>query len=352
MPLFKNSTFFSKQLLIWHSTNNKRQMPWKGEKDPYKIWLSEVILQQTRVEQGLSYYLKFIQKYPTVIALAIAKDETVFKLWEGLGYYSRCKNLLAAARLIAFEKNGIFPNTHQEISALKGVGPYTAAAISSFAFNLPHAVVDGNVYRILARFFGIDTPIDSLTGKKEFAQLAQQLLNKANPSLHNQAIMDFGATICKPKQPLCNTCPLQKKCVSRLENTVHLLPIKEKKLSKQIRYFHFLIIKFNNQVYFEQRTDKDIWQSLWQPFLIETVKPLLAKDAIKMAVKNKIFTSVPKIIDSTQIIKQQLTHQTIIGVATVVETANPLQSKKLHLFTKNSLQKLAMPKLVKQLIEG
>ena len=189
-------------------------MPWKHEKDPYKIWLSEIILQQTRVEQGREYYNRFVHAYPTVEQLAVAKDDDVYKLWEGLGYYSRCKNLLHTAREIVNKYAGVFPKTYEEIIQLKGIGPYTAAAIASFAFQLPYAVLDGNVMRILSRYFGISTAIDSTEGKKELATLANSLLDTDAPGIYNQAIMDFGATICKPKQPVCTNCLLAENCTA------------------------------------------------------------------------------------------------------------------------------------------
>jgi A/G-specific adenine glycosylase len=208
----KKNTFFTQQLLKWDKKQNSRAMPWKGEKDPYKIWLSEIILQQTRVEQGLGYYNRFIAEFPTIHDLAKAPETKVFKLWEGLGYYTRCKNIIITARYISSELKGKFPVTYNDILKLKGVGPYTAAAIASFAFNLPHAVVDGNVFRVLARYFGIDTPIDSITGKKNFTVLANELIDKKIPGKYNQALMDFGAVLCKPQQPLCDTCPLKPNC--------------------------------------------------------------------------------------------------------------------------------------------
>ena len=199
---------FSKKLLEWYNPTS-RNLPWKQTNDAYKIWLSEIILQQTRVEQGTPYYLAFIKKYPTVKKLANAPLDDVLKLWEGLGYYSRARNLHVAAQQILEIHQGKFPETYAEIVALKGIGNYTAAAIASFAYNLPHAVVDGNVFRVLSRVFGIETPIDSTEGKKQFAQLAQQLLDKKKPSIHNQAIMDFGALVCKPQNPLCEQCPFR-----------------------------------------------------------------------------------------------------------------------------------------------
>jgi A/G-specific adenine glycosylase len=207
--------FFREKLMGWHLESNKREMPWKGEKDPYRIWLSEIILQQTRVEQGWAYYERFLKKFPNISALARASDQVVLKCWEGLGYYTRCRNLIHTARYIAFERNGLFPSTYDEIIQLKGVGPYTAAAIASFAFNQPHAVVDGNVFRVLARYHGLSTPIDRPEGKKLFQSLAQGSLDKDQPGQYNQALMDLGATVCKPQSPNCADCPLRKNCTAQ-----------------------------------------------------------------------------------------------------------------------------------------
>jgi A/G-specific adenine glycosylase len=209
MENHEHEKYFAAALLHWHSKDNTRDMPWKGEKDPYKIWLSEIILQQTRVEQGLSYYRRFVDAFPTISALATANETKVFKLWEGLGYYSRCKNLIATAKKINNEFGAVFPDQYQDILQLKGVGPYTAAAIASFAFDLPHAVLDGNVFRVLARYFGVAIPIDSTRGRHYFTQLANQLLDKRRPGIYNQALMDFGALVCKPQSPLCRQCPLK-----------------------------------------------------------------------------------------------------------------------------------------------
>lgn len=239
-------------------------MPWKGERDPYKIWLSEIILQQTRVEQGLPYYQKFVEQYPDVHALANAPEDAVLKLWEGLGYYSRARNLHAAARKISHEMSGRFPDTFDSIRALKGVGDYTAAAIASFAFNLPHAVLDGNVYRVLSRFLGIETPIDSTAAKKEFAAHARDLLDPARPGDFNQAIMDFGATHCTPQQPKCATCPLQSGCVAFRLKKVGELPVKSKTLVKKDRFFIYLVVHYREQVFVRKRSEKDIWQNLWE----------------------------------------------------------------------------------------
>lgn len=260
--LSKNS--FTRLLLSWNQSSNHRQMPWKGEKDPYKIWLSEIILQQTRVEQGLRYYENFIRHFPRIGDLARAAEEKVFKLWEGLGYYSRCRNLIHTARFIQQELGGRFPDTYEGILSLKGVGPYTAAAIASFAYQLPHAVVDGNVYRVLARVFGIKTPTDGPEGKKYFSTLAAALLDPKQPGTYNQAIMDFGATICKPAAPLCGECPFRKKCIAFLKNDPNGYPVKEKKITIRKRNFCFLVIEYRGRYAIRQRTGNDIWRGLFE----------------------------------------------------------------------------------------
>ncbi|HEY0272663.1 MAG TPA: A/G-specific adenine glycosylase, partial [Chitinophaga sp.] len=263
-------------------------MPWKGEKDPYRIWLSEIILQQTRVEQGWPYYERFVQAYPTITHLARAADDEVFRLWQGLGYYARCRNMLAAAREIAHTFHGRFPNTYESILALPGIGAYTAAAIASFAFGLPHAVLDGNVYRVLARYFGIQTPSDSTEGKKEFTQLAGELLDKTQAAAYNQAIMDFGAVVCKPQLPECNTCPLSPQCVALHTGQAYRLPVKTKKLVIRQRFFYYMILIYNKQVYIRKRVEKDIWQNLHEFILVELPCPvtqaeLLASQAFRQA---------------------------------------------------------------------
>jgi len=267
-------TYFTRQLNDWHHSDNDRSLPWKEEKDPYKIWLSEIILQQTRAEQGLPYYLKFTQAYPTVNDLAAAKDEDAFRLWQGLGYYNRCKNMLTTARHIALNLGGQFPDIYENILSLKGIGPYTAAAIASFAFGLPYAVADGNVYRVLARYFGIDTPFDTTEGKRLFQTLAQELLNQQNSAAHNQAIMDLGATICTPQNPKCNSCPLPKKCVAYNQGLIADLPVRSKKQTVRNRYFHYLLLKCDDELWIKKREGKDIWQNLYEPYLIEAKETL------------------------------------------------------------------------------
>ncbi len=260
---------FSRKLITWYEVN-KRELPWRETNDPYKIWLSEVILQQTRVEQGMPYYLKFIEKYPTLKKLAAAPDDEVMKLWQGLGYYSRARNMLTAAREVMANHSGKFPNEFEEIKKLKGIGPYTAAAIASLAFGLAHAVVDGNVYRVLARIYSIDTPINSTEGATVFAKLATELLDAKNPGTHNQAVMEFGATHCKPAQPLCPDCIFNRHCVALQKGLVTQLPVKTPNAKPRTRHFNYFYLTDNKRTWLQQRTGKDVWQGLYEFPLLES----------------------------------------------------------------------------------
>ena len=320
-------------------------MPWKGEKDPYKIWLSEIILQQTRVEQGLNYYLRFIEKFPSIQKLAAAKEETVFKLWEGLGYYSRCKNLITTACYITKELQGKFPDRYETILELKGVGPYTASAISSFAFDLPYAVVDGNVSRVLARYFGIHLPIDSSTGKKEFASLAKKLMDKAFPGLYNQAIMDFGATICKPQLPLCAQCVLALNCKAFNENQIDILPVKEKKIIKKKRWFYYVVLEHNGRFLVRKRTSKDIWQNLHEFILSEKTGRKDPLSIFKTGFKD-IARQPHKLVEISDFYKQQLTHQTIHACFLHVQITDFSSGEGYELMDKKAISRLAFPKLL------
>lgn len=345
----KNSdkSLFAELLLKWNAHANKREMPWKEEKDPYKIWLSEIILQQTRVEQGWNYYLRFINKFPNIKALANTNDDEVFKLWEGLGYYNRCKNLLSTARYISNEYDGIFPKEYDHILKLKGVGTYTASAICSFAYNQPYAVVDGNVFRVLSRYFGIVTPIDSAAGKKEFSLLAQSVLDKNNAAQYNQAIMDFGAVLCKFSKPLCGICPLESSCSAHLKGLVNHLPVKEKRINKKIRYFTWLKINVKNELLIYQRTAKDIWQNLFEFYLIENEEsPSWSEQDIELFCYN-IFNQAPVSVRLGDIEEQQLTHQKIKGQVIEVElNKKPDVLKKQRWVNKNKLKELAFPKIL------
>ncbi|MAW21237.1 MAG: A/G-specific adenine glycosylase [Flavobacteriales bacterium] len=257
---------FSKTLLEWYALH-KRELPWRNTSDPYYIWLSEIILQQTRVQQGLSYYLKFIHSFPTIFDLANAEEDTILKLWQGLGYYSRARNLHHSAKDIVSNRNGKFPDNYDDILSLKGVGPYTAAAIASFAFELPYSVLDGNVIRVLSRFFGVEVPFDIPSGKKQFQELAQELIDKENASEYNQAIMEFGAIQCTPKRVKCTNCPLSDECVAFNNNEVERLPVRSKRIILKKRFIHYLIIDQDSKVLFGKRKE-GIWNGLYEfPFL-------------------------------------------------------------------------------------
>lgn len=262
-------TEFGNRLLNWHETID-RELPWKATKDPYKIWVSEVILQQTQVIQGLSYYHRFTEAFPAITDLAEADEYQVMALWKGLGYYSRARNMHKAAKYICQSLNGCFPKDYDELLKLPGVGPYTAAAISSFAFDQPHAVLDGNVYRVLSRVFGIHIPVDSTDGRKTFAQLSQELLIEESPADYNQALMDFGATICKPRNPGCQECPLADICIAVDTNAVDKLPVKEKKIKRRRRHFYFFVVNKGQKYFIAKREGKDIWRGLYQFPLLET----------------------------------------------------------------------------------
>ena len=304
-------SFISDSLINWYNIN-KRDLPWRGITDPYRIWISEIILQQTRVAQGYNYYVNFIQRFPAVASLAQAEEDEVLKYWQGLGYYSRARNLHKAAKQIMNDFGGIFPTNHSDILSLSGVGEYTAAAICSFAYNQPYAVVDGNVYRVISRLFGIATPIDSAKGKKEFAEAAQQLLDKSRPALHNQAIMEFGALECTPSSPDCTDCPLQTICRAYELKKTEQFPVKEKKTKVSNRYFNYLFIENGTNTYLKKRKGKDIWTGLYEFPLIETERLLSGKDLLKNTEFRQFFKGTDiEINQFSQPIKHVLSHQII-----------------------------------------
>ncbi|MDH6310856.1 A/G-specific adenine glycosylase [Dysgonomonas sp. PFB1-18] len=273
----KENLRLSAILIQWYN-ENKRDLPWRKTSDPYIIWISEVILQQTRVDQGYDYFNRFVEKFPTVALLAKAGESEVLKLWQGLGYYSRARNLHAAAKMIVDNFDGKFPRDYKDILSLKGVGEYTAAAIASFAFNEPYAVVDGNVYRVLSRIFAMDEPIDSGRGKKAFAELAQSLLDESKPGLHNQAIMEFGALQCVPVSPDCENCPALSICIANDRGQVSVYPVKEGKQKTKNRYFSYFDIHCGDNVFLHKRTAKDIWQNLYELPLVETKEELFTEN--------------------------------------------------------------------------
>lgn len=346
MPNFTGimENWFSRWLITWYKTN-KRDLPWRSHTDPYKIWLSEIILQQTQVIQGTSYYLKFTQKYPKISQLAAAKEDEVLKLWQGLGYYSRARNLHATAKVVNEQYKGKFPTKYEEIKALKGIGDYTAAAISSFAYNLPHAVVDGNVYRVLSRLFGIETPIDSGAGKKEFQQLATELLDKKDPAQHNQAIMEFGSQYCKPVNPDCQNCIFNAKCFAFKAARVNELPVKAKKTKVSDRFLNYIVlIDKNNNIYLNKRSGNDIWKGLYEFLLIESEKEITTLQLLK----HKDFKANAgenfKLIHTSKLYKHILSHQHLYARFYVVRASVSL-AKKQTKSTLNNLTHFAFARL-------
>ena len=332
---------FAIRIEQWYSLH-KRDLPWRQTTNPYYIWLSEIILQQTRVEQGRAYYERFVQTFPTVQDLASAPEEAVLLLWQGLGYYSRARNLHKAAQQIAVM--GDFPSDYKTILSLPGVGPYTAAAIASFAFGQPYAVLDGNVFRVLSRYFGIDTPIDSTEGKKEFKALADEMLDKKHPSLYNQAIMDFGAMLCKPSGADCGSCPLRDGCMAYEQNKVQNLPVKGKKIEQRTRYFSYVYLCTDKgEVQIFRRSGNDIWHGLYQFPLVESDEEL-PLSALQQKFPQGQWTLL------RQGFVHQLTHQRLVVNFYRLQLPHK-DTSLLGLWVKESeLQNYAMPQLLVKLL--
>jgi len=328
-------TDFSLLIQDWYRLN-KRDLPWRRTKNAYHIWLSEIIMQQTRVQQGTSYYLKFVKEFPTVNDLANADEQKILNLWQGLGYYSRARNLHFSSKRIRDNFNGEFPTDHKDILSLKGVGKYTAAAISSFAFNENKAVVDGNVYRLLSRVFDISTPIDSSQGQKLFQELADGLIDNCAPGEHNQAIMELGALICTPKLAKCNECPLFVKCLSHANDTIYSRPVKEKKIKVKKRYFHFLIFKNKKHIYIEQRTEKDIWQNLYQFPMVETNEEITVSE-------KKIWRKQQ--FESSEIV-HILSHQKIHAIFHHIDSIPSIEHGKWKKILISELNDYPIPRLI------
>jgi A/G-specific adenine glycosylase len=318
---------FSNTLIYWYLQKN-RDLPWRKTKNPYFIWLSEIMLQQTRVAQGLSYYLKFTTAFPTVFDLAKAEESTVLKMWQGLGYYSRARNLHHTAKQLANEFNGEFPSSYKEIIKLKGIGDYTASAISSICFEEPAAVVDGNVYRVLSRYFGIKTPINSAAGIKEFKALAQTLIDETQPGTFNQAIMDFGALHCKPQNPLCETCVFADSCVALEKKLTKQLPVKDKKIKVRKRYFNFLVLQTDDhKTILSERKGKGIWQGLYQFPLIETEKTIHKEALISSEKFIHLFPTETSIsLFNEKEIVHKLSHQHLHTHFWIVEAKNTAEA--------------------------
>lgn len=337
-------------LLEWYA-GNKRELPWRETNDPYVIWISEIILQQTRVVQGYEYFLRFVRRFPDVEALASASEDEVMKYWQGLGYYSRARNLHAAARSM----NGVFPVTYKEVRALKGVGDYTAAAICSFAYNMPYAVVDGNVYRVLARYFGIDTPIDSTEGKKIFAALAEEMLDKSHPADYNQAIMDFGAIQCTPQTPNCLFCPLSDSCSALLKGKVMQLPVKQHETKTTNRYFNYIYVRMGAYTLIHKRTENDIWKNLFELPLIETEKDLSEEEFLLCRQLHDFFKEVGegiKVCSVLRNVKHVLSHRVIYANFYEVELPEGTPSfsdyQKIRI---EDLDQYAVPRLIHAFLE-
>ena len=341
--------FIHDTLINWFA-ENRRDLPWRHNPTPYQVWLSEIILQQTRVNQGWDYYLRFVEKWPTVNELANASEEEVLKMWQGLGYYSRARNLHQCAKQIVEQYGGQFPADFEKLKQLKGIGDYTAAAIASIAFNLPHAVVDGNVYRVLSRLFDIDTPININEGQTVFAKIADDLLNREQPGLHNQAMMEFGALQCTPKNPNCLLCPLQAQCLAFANQTVMQRPVKLQKLKVSTRYFNYLVFRIEGNVYLHKRSGNDIWKNLYDFPCIEsenpmTVEEVIASEKFQQLIENKSFT----IIKTSPTFTHKLTHRTIIAQFIEIKLEEKLlriETNDLFLARETDLGNFPIPRLI------
>ena len=327
---------FSQSITTWYH-QNKRSLPWRSTSDPYAIWISEVIMQQTQVAQGTNYYLRFMKRFPTVEELALAEQDDVLKLWEGLGYYSRARNLHAGAQQIWHDWDGKMPTSYKDLLTIKGIGPYTAAAISSICFNEKQAVVDGNVFRVLSRVFGIHTPINSTSGKKEFESLAKQLIEDAvHNGDHNQAVMEFGALHCRPKNPECDACIFQHSCQAYKQDLISELPVKTKAKPQRKRYFNFMIFKEDNLIAIEKRSENDIWRGLYQFPLRET---------------DHILKTINNAVDLNYELTHLLSHQRLIIKVWQVKDKSMLNGQHIMVPLKD-INKYAFPVPLKRFIDS
>lgn len=340
----------TQKLLLWYG-ENKRSFLWRESQDPYKVWLSEIILQQTRTEQGLPYFKRFVETYPTIQALALASEDEVLKLWQGLGYYSRARNLHFTAQFVHNELDGIFPNTFESLLQLKGVGDYTASAIASICFGIPQAVVDGNVYRFLSRYFGILTPINSSSAHKEFKTKASELMGNSHPGTFNQALMEFGSLQCTPKSPDCLQCPFTQNCIAFNQNKVDELPVKTSKIKIKKRFFNYLVVSdLHGNYLFEKRTDKGIWYNLYQFPLLESSKTFKTEKALFA------HPDFPRELNSANLkvqrwnkepISHKLSHQSLTVNFWQIECNKELSQA----LTLNSIKKLAVPVVIQNFME-
>ncbi len=343
---------FSQRIIAWYE-DNKRNLPWRQTRDPYKIWLSEIILQQTRIAQGLPYYLKFVENFPDVKSLAHTPEDKVLRLWQGLGYYTRARNLHACARKIETELKGKFPDSFQELKKLPGVGDYTAAAIASIAYHEPVAVVDGNVFRVLARVFGIDKDIASNEGKKYFTAKANELITHDQPDIFNQAVMEFGALHCTPQNPKCDSCPFFKNCIARAHNMQSILPVKSAKQKTKKRYFYYIVINVRGKLLMRKRTPGDIWNGLYDFMLVETKRPVKpasllseSKSLKKMPIE-KISVAYKHVLSHQQLITRFVEIKTLSS-----NTLNLLMKKEgLKLYSKSQIENLPKPILINRFLK-
>lgn len=350
---------FAQKLLNWYAENG-RELPWRGTDNPYNIWLSEIILQQTRIEQGRGYYERFLEEYPTVQDLADASEEQVLKTWQGLGYYSRARNLHAAARHIAYDLGGCFPDSYEGILALKGVGRYTAAAIASFAFRLPYPVIDGNVYRFISRMYGIYTPIGTDAAYREFETLLSRLIDRERPDLFNQALMDFGSTWCKPTGSDCEGCIFAQECVARREGKVTLLPVKPDKVKVKARYFHYIDIRWTEEgkslTLVHRREAGDIWQGLYELPLVETDKPLEEAELLPCLCRQleQWLGAVPGECVDGPCFQHQLTHRLITArFVTAIYPRRPSAiPAELVAISSEEIKKLPVPRLIDKYLKS
>ncbi|HWD87007.1 MAG TPA: A/G-specific adenine glycosylase [Mucilaginibacter sp.] len=336
---------FPDEIARWY-LENKRNLPWRDTSDAYVIWLSEIILQQTRVEQGMPYFDRFLEHYPDIKSFAAASEDDILRLWQGLGYYSRGRNMLKTARLINEQYDGVFPVQYEHLIKLKGIGEYTAAAISSFAANEAKAVVDGNVFRVLARYFGIGEPINSTKGKKIFQGIADEVLNHDHPGLHNQAMMEFGAVLCRPKSPDCEICPVREGCFAYNNNKIGELPKKLKTVKVRDRYFNYLLVTDGDQVLMRKRDDTDIWANMYDLPLIETPSYIAPENVTKLLHTHNPLSDTFRILACYPEKLHLLTHQRIHTQFIHVENqAIKLEQKYFFIEVKN-IKMLALPKIL------
>jgi len=338
---------FITEVIRWYN-ENKRDLPWRKTTDPYIIWLSEIILQQTRVEQGMPYFHRFAERFPTVAHFAEAEEDEILKLWQGLGYYSRGRNMHKTAQMVMEEHEGYFPKKYDDLLKLKGIGEYTAAAISSFSANEAKAVVDGNVFRLLSRYFGIDEPINSSKAKKIFTDLANDVIDKRHPGLSNQAMMEFGSLQCKPKNPLCNTCPLRSSCYAYREGIVDRLPVKLRKTQIRNRYFNYLIACKEGKVLFHKRGTNDIWENLFEFPLIEAPELLDVPGLISSTEFKNLFGENVVVKSSYGPVKHILSHQKLmVNYIFIEEFSEQFEGKKDWFYADiETLNQFAMPKII------